>query len=77
MQDHPVTKPRHDARILGHQNDPSSDILRKIGHEIRHLRLNGHVQRGMSVVRQQQGRATSKAMAIITRDRTPPENALG
>ncbi len=48
-----------------------------VADQVEDLRLDGHVERGGGLVRQQHARAAGSAMAIMTRWRMPPESWCG
>ena len=56
--DHPVTHTGHNAHIVRDQNNPCPGLTLEFIHQLQHLSLNGHVQRGRGFVGNQNLRAT-------------------
>ena len=47
---HQIADLRHNAQIVGNQENGGASLLLEAAHELQNLRLNGHIQRGSRLV---------------------------
>jgi hypothetical protein len=63
-----------DSQIVGDEDDGRLVLPLELPHEVQHLRLRRHVDRGRRLVAMRRRGLQDSAMAIIARWRRPPES---